>query len=122
MGGAIFAEQCCPSPTHGYPGALGISISPEIAGDMGQIRAQLSKKIAESGQTGRFGTWLISMHFVMIEASIELAKAKLHGEIDLTNMETVRETLETIGKAKMEITLFNNYKNYMMVISENVPL
>lgn len=24
--GGLFPEQCCPSPTHGYPGALGIAI------------------------------------------------------------------------------------------------
>jgi hypothetical protein len=43
--GAIFPEQCCPSPTHGYPGALGIAISEEDAGDMTAIRAAIGERV-----------------------------------------------------------------------------
>ena len=32
-GGAIYAQQCCPSPYHGYPGALGIEIPADKAGN-----------------------------------------------------------------------------------------
>ncbi|HHV27995.1 MAG TPA: DUF3798 domain-containing protein, partial [Tissierellia bacterium] len=30
--GIIYPEQCCPSPAHGYPGALGIAIPEDKAG------------------------------------------------------------------------------------------
>ena len=32
--GAIFPEQCCPSPYHAYPGALGLEIPEDKAGDL----------------------------------------------------------------------------------------
>lgn len=120
--GAIYPEQCCPSPTHGYPGALGISITEEEAGDMMKIRGQISKKIAEKDLTGRFGTWLVSMHIVMIESGVELAIGHVHGKFDVKDLEVVDKTLEKVGGAKVEIGLFNEHPNFHMVISENVPL
>ena len=120
-GEAIFAEQCCPSPTHGYPGALGISISPEIAGDMAKIREQIKLKVTERGVNGRFGTWLVSMHMVMIEAGVEMAIGQVNANLDLTDVAVIKKTLEKIGGAKVEIALFNDHPNFIMVISENVP-
>lgn len=120
-GGAIFTEQCCPSPTHGYPGAVGISISEEIAGDMGKIREQIGKKVAEKGLQGRFGTWLVSMHMVMIEAGVELAIGKVHEKLELTDMSVVKGTLEKLGGVHVDLGPFNNHPNFLMVISENVP-
>jgi hypothetical protein len=121
-GGAIFVEQCCPSPTHGYPGALGISISEEMAGDMAKIREQIGVKIAEKGQTGRFGTWKVSMHIVMIEAAVELAKGKVHGKLELTDHAVIKGFLEECGDVKVELGPYNEHENFLMVISENVPL
>ena len=121
-GGAIFVEQCCPSPTHGYPAALGITIPPEVAGDMAKIREQIGKKIAERGLTGRFGTWEISMHITMIEAGVELAKGKVHGEFELTDMARVKGFLEKLGNVTIEIRPFETFNNYMLVMSPNVPL
>lgn len=120
--GAIYPEQCCPSPTHGYPGALGISITEEEAGDMSKIRGQISKKIGEKKLTGRFGTWLVSMHIVLIEGGVELAIGHVHGELDVKDRAVVKETLEKVGDAKVEISLFNEHPNFQMVISQNVPL
>jgi hypothetical protein len=121
-GGAIFVEQCCPSPTHGYPGALGISIDEEIAGDMARIREEIGRKIAEQGKTGRFGTWKVSMHIVMIEAAVELAKGKVHGKLALDDAGMVKGFLEKVGDVKVELGPFNQHPNFLMVISENVPL
>jgi Protein of unknown function (DUF3798) len=121
-GGAIFVEQCCPSPTHGYPGALGISISAEVAGDMAKIREQIGAKIAEKGMSGRFGTWKVSMHIVMIEAAVELAKGKVHGALELTDHAAIKGILQDVGDVKVELGPFNNHANFLMVISENVPL
>ncbi|MFC1706096.1 DUF3798 domain-containing protein [Planctomycetota bacterium] len=121
-GGAIFVEQCCPSPTHGYPGALGISITDDIAGDMAKIRGQISEKIRERGQTGRFGTWKVSMHIVMIEAAVELAKGSVHGKFALDDLGIVKGFLEKVGEVKVELGPFNRHQNFLMVISETVPL
>jgi len=45
--GCLFPEQCCPSPTHGYPGALGIEISPEQAGNMDEIVKAINDTVIE---------------------------------------------------------------------------
>lgn len=120
-GGGIFPEQCCPSPTHGYPGALGIEISEETAGDMAKIREQIGLKIAERGLQGRFGTWLTSMHIVMIETAVELAKGKIHGKLALDDLGVVKGMLEQVGNIKVELGPFNGHNNFLMVISDNVP-
>ena len=119
--GAIFVEQCCPSPTHGYPGALGIAITEEEAGNMEKIRALIGEKIAERGQSGRFGTWKVSMHMVMIEAAVELAKGKVHGKFELSDLGIVKGFLEQVGDVKVDLGPFKDYGNYVMVISENIP-
>jgi len=50
--GGYVPEQCCPSPTHGYPTALGIAIPPDKAGDFAYINAENKKVIAEHHMTG----------------------------------------------------------------------
>jgi len=120
-GGAIFVEQCCPSPTHGYPGALGITIDEDIAGDMARIREQIGTKVREAGMSGRCATWKTSMHIVMIEAGVELARRKLAGEIELTDRDAVKDELQKAGDVEVDINLFREHPNYMLVISDAVP-
>ena len=120
-GGAVFSEQCCPSPTHGYPGALGIHIHEDMAGDFGKIREEISAKIAARGLTGRFGTWMTSIHIVMIEAAVELAKGSVHGVLSLNDLGVVKGFLEQAGDLKVDLGPFNNHDNFLMIISDNVP-
>jgi hypothetical protein len=55
--GAIYPEQCCPSPYHAYPGALGIAIPEGKAGDVPYIIEAINQKLVEQGGAGRFATW-----------------------------------------------------------------
>ncbi|OZV10932.1 hypothetical protein CIW83_17345 [Tissierella sp. P1] len=80
--GAIYPEQCCPSPYHAYPGALGIEIPSDKAGDLDYLSEQISAKIAEKGGTGRFGTWNRPANVAIIEAGVEYAKAYAEGKIE----------------------------------------
>ncbi|MCA8959602.1 MAG: DUF3798 domain-containing protein [Planctomycetes bacterium] len=121
-GGAIFPEQCCPSPTHGYPGALGISISEDMAGDMAKIREEIGRRIDERGFRGRFGTWATSIHIVMIEACVELAKGAVHDKLELTDLGVIKWVLETTGGIKVELGPFAGHDNFVMTISENLTL
>ncbi len=69
--GAIYPEQCCPSPYHAYPGALGIEIPQDKAGDLDYLAEQIRDKVAEKDGTGRFGTWKTSANVAMIEAGVQ---------------------------------------------------
>ncbi|HMM21677.1 MAG TPA: DUF3798 domain-containing protein [Selenomonadales bacterium] len=83
--GAIDAQQCCPSPFHGYPGALGIKIPPEKAGDVPYLVEQIKAKVAEKNGTGRFATWPIPMNMLFVEAGVEYAKDWTEGKIKNKN-------------------------------------
>ena len=87
---------------------------------MKAIRARIAEKVEEKGLSGRFGTWLVSMHIVMIEAGVELAIGHVHGDFDIKDRAKVTEALEKLGETKVEIALFNDHPNFHMVISENV--
>ena len=67
--GAIFAEQCCPSPTHGYPNALGLDVE-GIAGDIPKILEAIEAKIVEDGGAGRFASWPVPINMVFLRAGV----------------------------------------------------
>ena len=78
--GAIYPQQCCPSPYHGYPGAFNISTEGH-EGDVQYMLDQITAKVAEYGNTGRMSTWAIPVNMMMIEAGTEYAIAYAKGEI-----------------------------------------
>ncbi|MCR5844211.1 MAG: DUF3798 domain-containing protein, partial [Oscillospiraceae bacterium] len=62
--GGCFVEADLPSPTMGYPGALGIDLTAE-AGDYAKILAKVEQAIVEKGGEGRFGTWAYSYGYTV---------------------------------------------------------
>ena len=83
--GAIVAQQCCPSPYHGYPGALGISVDEEHAGDTDYIINAIKEKVAEKNGTGRFSTWETPVNMTIIESAVEYAIKYGNGETNGKN-------------------------------------
>ena len=78
--GAIYPQQCCPSPYHGYPSAFNISTEGH-EGDVPYMLDQITAKVAEYGNTGRMSTWEVPVNMVMIEAGFNYAKKWIEGEI-----------------------------------------
>src|SRR5699024_2674314 len=101
-GGGIFPEQCCPSPYHAYPGALGIEIPEDKAGDLDYLSEQIKEKIAEKDGTGRFGTWNRPANVAIIEAGVEYAKAVLDGEIEKFDKDAMLEFMKDVTDDKEE--------------------
>ena len=62
--GGYFIEADLPSPTMGYPGALGIDLTAE-AGDYAKILAKVEEAICEKGGADRFGTWAFSYGYTV---------------------------------------------------------
>ena len=78
--GAIYPQQCCPSPYHGYPSAFNISTEGH-EGDVPYMLEQITAKVAEYGNTGRMSTWEVPVNMVMIEAGFNYAQKWIEGEI-----------------------------------------
>lgn len=123
--GAIVAQQCCPSPYHGYPGALGISIPEEKQGDVDYIIAQISEKVAAQEGTGRFATWPVPVNMMFVQSGVDYAIAynqgKTNGKVDKAYMEKLFSeyagvdikltTLEEGGTA---------YDNFLLLLSDYI--
>lgn len=78
--GAMVVQQCCPSPFHAYPGALGIQIPPDKAGDVEYVISQIKEKIAAKGGSGRFSTWPVPAAMLSTAAAVEYAMAFAEGK------------------------------------------
>lgn len=107
--GAIVVQQCCPSPFHGYPGALGINIPPDKAGDVDYIIEQIKAKIAEKGGTGRFSTWPIPVSMLSTAASVEYARLYAEGKLKSKNdPEALKQCFDAVSKgAKVTFSTYS---------------
>lgn len=103
--GAIFAEQCCPSPTHGYPGALGLDVK-GMAGDVAKILKAIEDKIVSKGGAGRFATWPVPINMVFLRASVDLAMQAVEGKIKLSDEVALKAALEKDAGTKITMTKY----------------
>lgn len=108
--GAIVAQQCCPSPYHGYPGALAIASEGGKTDQLENMITAIKEKVAQKNGTGRFSTWETPVNMTIIEASVEYAIQYCKGE---TNGKNDKEALiqsftNTAGENKVK---FSNYKS-----------
>lgn len=123
---ALYPQQCCPSPFHAYPGALGIEIPSDKSGDVEYVLEQIKSKVAEAGMSGRMATWPVPINMMFVEGGVEYAKAYLEGQFtEKVDIEKVKEILSTVGGESV-ITPYKNeatgttFDNYLMVLSEYV--
>ncbi len=123
--GAIYPEQCCPSPYHGYPGALGIEIPEGKAGDVAFILDAITEKVVAGGGAGRFATWKIPINMAFTYASVEygfdLADGKIKG-VDIEHM----KALLTKHAGNAQFSTYNNVAtgekadNFLLVVGESI--
>lgn len=125
--GALFPQQCCPSPYHGYPGALGIEIPEDKAGDIAYIVEQIKAKVAEKGGTGRFSTWPVPVNMMFVEGGVEYAKAYLEGKFtEKVNKDELVKIFKEVAKAEMKVdtltseTSGKKLDNFFMVLSDYI--
>lgn len=120
--GAIFPEQCCPSPTHGYPGALGLSIPADKAGDVQFISDRIKEKIKEADKSGNFATWKVAANIVAIKAAVEMARQAVEGKLKLSDAAAVEKELEkAAGGADIKLSKWNDkVGNFYLMLSDSV--
>ena len=61
--GGYFVEADLPSPTMGYPGALGVKFDKSEKGNWPKILKKVEKSVVKAGGSGRMGTWAYSYNF-----------------------------------------------------------
>lgn len=87
--GGYFIEADLPSPTMGYPGALGIQFNDEEKGNWPKILAKVEDEVVKAGGAGRMGTWAYSYGFASVEAGVDLAIRAIEDGIALDNLDEV---------------------------------
>lgn len=121
--GFIMAEQCCPTPTQGFPAAMGLEIKPEDAGDFDKLNQMIKEKAAEAGETGRLSTWPVPVGYFFPEFSVDVARGIIEGKIDKEKIDV--EQLKTLAQdaAGVEVK-FNKLKedidNYYLIIMDSI--
>lgn len=115
--GAIYPQQCCPSPFHGYTALFGIDAG--TYDDAEGVLRQISANIAQYGNTGRMATWAISSDLLMIDVGVAYAELYCRGEVGL---ELDREKIEAIFSALSEgratISSLSHAKNCLLFLCD----
>ena len=94
--GGFFIEADLPSPTMGYPGALGIDLTAE-AGDYAKILAKVEEAVCEKGGAGKFGTWAYSYGYTVSAGLAQHAVNVINGESDLLDMDDIAKAYEVFS-------------------------
>jgi hypothetical protein len=89
--GAIFVEADLPSPTMGYPGALGVEFEQSDKGDWLKILKKVEDKVIEAGGAGRMGTWAYSVSYSCLAAMGEHAKRVIEGKSELLDKDDIMD-------------------------------
>ena len=117
---AIYPEQCCPSPFHALPNALGLKV--ENKGDVPYILKAIEEKVAELGMQGRIATWTAPITTNFIRAGAEYAMDFANGKFeDKKDIQRAKFTLERVAGA-IRIRAFDDEKapNFLMVVGESI--
>lgn len=113
--GAIFPEQCCPSPTHGYPAALGLAIEEDMRGDMNAVLKAIDDAIVAKGRAGRFATWPVSFNMMAVEAGVEIARAAVEGRLDVADADAVADVFaKAAGVDSVQISRLSDNGNFYL--------
>lgn len=130
-GGAIYPQPCCPSPYHGFPGALEIKIPDDKKGDVPFILEEITKKYEEKGIKNRASTWPVPMNMMFVQASADYAVDWINkGFENKLDIPKVKEHFEayildtTKSEMEMKLEVLEDggvtYDNYLMVLSDYV--
>jgi hypothetical protein len=91
--GGYFVEADLPSPTMGYPGALGVKFDETEKGNWPKILAKVEKAVIEKGGKGRMGTWAYSYNFSGVIALAEHAMNVIDGKSEVSDFDSIMKAL-----------------------------
>lgn len=122
--GAIYPQQCCPSPYHGYPAALNIDVSGH-EGDVQYMLDSIDEKLTAAGQQDRMSTWAVPVNMLMVEAgvdyAIEFLEGRTNGTLDEKVLNGIMDRIAG-GEGKAQLTKYNengvSLENYYMLLCD----
>lgn len=103
---AIFPQQCCPSPYHGYPAAMGIDVTGH-EGDVDYMLDSITTKVSDYGNKGRMSTWSVPVNMLMVESGVKYAIEFCEGRTEGTVDETVLFKIFNEVAGGEEVTVTN---------------
>ena len=92
--GGYFIEADLPSPTMGYPGALGIKFDESEKGNWQAILKKVEKSVIDANGTGRMGTWAYSYSFTGVLSLTDHAMNVIEGKCEMLDFNAFIETLK----------------------------
>lgn len=92
--GGYFVEADLPSPTMGYPGALGVKFDKSEKGNWPLILKKVEKSVVAAGGSGRMGTWAYSYNFA---AAVALGTHAVDVIEDRAEIDDFDEVMATLG-------------------------
>lgn len=117
----IMAEQCCPTPTQGFPAAMELAVKPEDAGDFDKINAMIREKAKAAGATGRLSTWPVPVGYFFPEFSTEVAMKMIDGSLKKPDMASLKSIARQVAGVDVH---FNRMKpgldNYYLIIMDSI--
>jgi uncharacterized protein DUF3798 len=116
--GGYVPEQCCPSPTHGYPTALGIRIPSDKAGDFSYINAENKRVITEHNMSGHFATWPVPEMILSIRAITDLMVDNVEGKADYKDPATVQKYMQSLAGVPITLAKYDPQKgnSYLLLV------
>ena len=92
-GKAFFMEDMNPSPSIGWPGALGIKFEEEDRGNYPRILKKVEEAVVKSGNPGRMATWAYGSIYPYCLGLAEHAKNVIEGKSKLSDKQAIMEAL-----------------------------
>lgn len=119
--GFIMPEQCCPTPTQGFPAAMELEITKEDAGNFNKLNKIIADKAAAAGVTGRLSTWPVPVGYFFPEFSTELAIEKLEGKISGFDIPQLEPAAKQVAGVDVHFSKMKpDLNNYYLIIMDSI--
>jgi hypothetical protein len=117
----IMPEQCCPTPTQGFPAAMGLEITEKDAGNFAKINEQIKGKAAASGTTGRLSTWPVAVGYFFPEFAAKLAMQKLDGKLPSFELAAIQPVAREVAGVDVRFSPMKlGLNNYFLIIMDSI--
>ncbi len=117
----IMAEQCCPTPTQGFPAAMELEITEKDAGNFDKINAMIAQKAAAAGCTGRLSTWPVPVGYFFPEFATEVAMKMIEGDLKDVGVETLAPLAREVAGVDVYFEKMKpELNNYYLIVMDSV--